>query len=281
MQFIKKTFEYLFKLEKGKRFLCLFLMALPVGFSIALTAPQHVYKTWMENFEVGNLTFISAFTFGGNANPWFTLIFGAVTFILLLFSISVMASVISRNLRVGVFSVNRLFQEFNEAFFPSFSAVLTATVLVVIAKIILSTLIVLFQTFSNVVLSALLSMFALLVIIILVCYIISLGILYLPYMTFNGLKARVALAESVNRMGARVGGRVFVSVLLIVLLNYLVGTLVSLAGSVIASIIVETLSYAFTLVYLVSLSFISYYEINELPREDYPREFFFTKIKRR
>ena len=82
-------------------------------------------------------------------------------------------------------------------------------------------------------------------------------------------------------MGGRIGGRIFVAVFVPVLLVYVTGALVGMAENFIASIVVESVLYASTLVYLLTLSFISYYEINELPREDYPREFFFTKIKRR
>ena len=72
-------------------------------------------------------------------------------------------------------------------------------------------------------------------------------------------------------------GAVFVPVLIV----YVIGALVGMAESFIASTIVESVLYAVTLVYILTLSFVSYYEINELPREDYPREYFYTKIKRR
>ena len=100
-------------------------------------------------------------------------------------------------------------------------------------------------------------------------------------MTFNGLRPMVALAQSANRVGGRVGARIFGAVFCPILIIYVIGALVGMAESFIASIVVESVLYATALVYLLTLSFISYYEINELPREDYPREFFFTKIKRR
>lgn len=281
MTFFKKTFEYLFKLEKGKRFLLLFLIALPSGICAAVAAPQRVYNEWLTNFKVGNLNFLDALMFNGTANYIRVLVAGIVCFVLLLFSVSVMASVISRNLRVGVFSVNRMFQEFNEAIFPSFSSVFTVFVVVVLCKVLLGILLVLFQTFKNVVLAAIFSCLALLLSIALVCYAVSVGILYLPYMTFNGLRPFVALAQSANRTGGRVLGRIFFAVFLPILLNYVVGGLVTIAHNTIVSFVLESLTYTFLLVYLVTLSFISYYEINDLPREDYPREFFFNKIKRR
>ncbi|MBR2479795.1 MAG: hypothetical protein IKB56_00635 [Clostridia bacterium] len=282
MLYIKKTFEYLFKLENGKRFLTLFLIALPCGVGAYFTAPTYVYHNWLKEFTVGDKSYLSALFFNGNANPMRVLIAGIITTFVLMFCISVMASVVSRNLRVGVFSINRrLMMEFNEAILPTFFAVLSAMVLVVVGKLLLATLIVLFQTIKNVVLSAILSTFALFLNIALVCYAISVAILYLPYMTFNGLKPMVALAQSANRVGGRIGGRIFVAVFVPVLLVYVTGALVGMAENFIASTVVESVLYASTLVYLLTLSFISYYEINELPREDYPREFFFTKIKRR
>lgn len=280
MIYFKKTLEYLFKLEKGKRFLFLFLIALPAGFGAAITAPHHVYKQWIETFEVGNLDFLSALMFGGTANPLRVVIAGAITIVLLLFSISVMASVISRNLRVGVFSVNRrLLHEFNEAFLPTSCAVITATLVVIVGKLLLGAMLVLFQTFPSVLIAEIMSLIALILNIALVCYFVALGILYLPYMTFNGLRPRVALAEAVNRTGGRLTLRMFMVVFLPMLLNYIIGGLLSLADNLIVSLVVETVMYAISLVYLVALSFVSYYEVNELPREDYTREYFFKQYK--
>lgn len=282
MLYLKKTFQYLFKLEKGKRFLLLFLIALPCGVGAYFTAPTYVYHNWLKDFSVGDKSYLSALFFNGNASPLRVVIAGVVTTIVLMFCISVMASVVSRNLRVGVFSINRrLMMEFNEAILPTFYAVLSAMGVVIVGKLLLATLIVLFQTITNVVLSAILSTFALFLNIALVCYAISVAILYLPYMTFNGLRPMVALAQSANRVGGRVGARIFGAVFCPILIIYVIGALVGMAESFIASIVVESVLYATALVYLLTLSFISYYEINELPREDYPREFFFTKIKRR
>ena len=282
MLYLKKTFQYLFKLEKGKRFLLLFLIALPCGVGAYFTAPTYVYHNWLKDFSVGDKSYLSALFFNGNASPLRVVIAGVVTTIVLMFCISVMASVVSRNLRVGVFSINRrLMMEFNEAILPTFYAVLSAMGVVVVGKLLLATLIVLFQTITNVVLSAILSTFALFLNIALVCYAISVAILYLPYMTFNGLRPMVALAQSANRVGGRVGARIFGAVFCPILVIYVIGALVGMAENFIASIVVESVLYATALVYLLTLSFISYYEINELPREDYPREFFFTKIKRR
>lgn len=282
MLYLKKTFQYLFKLEKGKRFLLLFLIALPCGVGAYFTAPTYVYHNWLKDFSVGDKSYLSALFFNGNASPLRVVIAGVLTTIVLMFCISVMASVVSRNLRVGVFSINRrLMMEFNEAILPTFYAVLSAMGVVIVGKLLLATLIVLFQTITNVVLSAILSTFALFLNIALVCYAISVAILYLPYMTFNGLRPMVALAQSANRVGGRVGARIFGAVFFPILIIYVIGALVGMAESFIASIVVESVLYATALVYLLTLSFISYYEINELPREDYPREFFFTKIKRR
>ena len=260
----------------------LFLIALPCGVGAYFTAPTYVYHNWLKDFSVGDKSYLSALFFNGNASPLRVLIAGVVTTIVLMFCISVMASVVSRNLRVGVFSINRrLMMEFNEAILPTFYAVLSAMVVVIVGKLLLATLIVLFQTITNVVLSAILSTFALFLNIALVCYAISVAILYLPYMTFNGLRPMVALAQSANRVGGRVGARIFGAVFCPILVIYVIGALVGMAENFIASIVVESVLYATALVYLLTLSFISYYEINELPREDYPREFFFTKIKRR
>ncbi|MBO5775808.1 MAG: hypothetical protein J6R35_00375 [Clostridia bacterium] len=281
MIYLRKTFEYLFKLEKGKRFIVLFLLALPVGLAASFASPNYIYYQWLSNYSVGNLNFVDAMFYNGTANPISVAIGAGCALVAFMYCLSVISSVISRNLRVGLFSINRIIREFNECIFPCFYAIIFYALVAIIAKVLIALLMVLFQTFEGVVLSAILSVVSLIVVIALVCLLIAYGILFLPYMTFNGLRPLVAFTQATNRVGGRTLGKLYVAVFFPIIFNYIIGGLVGIAQSFIASVIVETILYTYSIVYLVTLSFISYYEINELPREDYPREFFYTKIKRR
>ena len=281
MIYLKKTFEYLFKLEKGKRFIVLFLLALPVGFAASFASPNYIYYKWLSNYSVGNLNFWHAMFYHGTADPVSVAIGAACTLVALMICLSVISSIVSRNLRVGVFSINRIIREFNECIFPSFYAIVLFALVAVFAKLLIAVLMVLFQTLKGVVLSAILSVLSLVIVVALVCLFISYGILFLPYMTFNGLRPLIAFTQAANRVGGRTLGKVFTAVFPPIILNYITAGLVGIAQVYIASLVVETVLYTASIVYLVTLSFISYYEVNELPREDYPREFFYTKLKRR
>ncbi len=280
MKYFKRTWEYLLKLEHGKRFLVLILLAIPAGIGAALTAPTAIHYNYLKTFELSEISFLNAFALGDFSDLKFMLIAGAVTFIGLILSVSVMSSVVSRNLRVGVFKLNfRLGYEINEAIIPSFSATVTAFIVVIVAKVLQSALFVLASTFTSRVLAIVLFVSVMVLVIVLVSYAISIGILYLPYMTFNGLNPIAALTLSVHRT-ENTKGRLFLCVFLPVFFKYIIGALVAIAESAIVSIIVECVLNTAILVYFVTLSFVSYYEINELPREDYPRDYYYAKIRR-
>ncbi len=280
MKYFKKTLEYLFKLEHGKRLLVLCLLAIPAGIAVAFTAPASVHYNYLKSFEISTLNFLNTFALGDVADLKFMVVAGVVAFLGLIFGISVMSSVVSRNLRVGVFKLNlRLGYEINEAIIPSFSAIVTALILVIIAKILQAALYMLAHTFSSRVFAVVFFIFILILVLALVSYAISIGILYLPYMTINGLNPVVALTQSIHGT-ENTTGRLFLCVFIPVFLKYAIGVAVAIAENFIISLVVESIMNVFVLVYLLTLSFVSYYEINELPREDYPRDYYYAKIRR-
>ncbi len=280
MKYFKKTLEYLFKLEHGKRFFVLCLLAIPAGIAVAFTARTVVYYDYFKSFEISTLSFLNTFALGDLSDLKFMVIAGAVAFLGLIFGISVMSSVVSRNLRVGVFKLNlRLGYEINEAIIPSFSAIVTAFILVILAKIFQASLFMLASTFSSRILAIVLFICVVILELALVSFAISTAVLYLPYMTINGLNPISALTQSIHGI-ENTKGRLFLCVFIPVFLKYVIAGLVAMAENFIVSLVVESLMNVLVLVYFVTLSFVSYYEINELPREDYPRDYYYAKIRR-
>ena len=138
MKYFIKTCEYLFKLEKGKRFFLLFLFALPIGVAIAAAMPQGSLINWLSDFNAAT-SFREAWSYNGNINILVSGLAVPITFVLILFFLSVMTTVISRSLRVGVFKAESVFRDCNESFIPvlqgAFGYIVTALLLKVLTDL--------------------------------------------------------------------------------------------------------------------------------------------------
>lgn len=281
MKYFKKTMEYLFVLEKGKRFLTIFLLFLPVGFVAAFAAPNAVVFKWLSNFTVGDTDFWHAWCFNGNLNWHVTLGGLCVAAIFIMFFFSVVSTVVARSMRVGVFKLSGIFREFNENFFPVMAATFMYGAITLIIKAVLTALLVMFQTFEDATVAALFSSVAGVLAFLLLCFMVTIGVIYLPFMVFNGLRSFHAFTASAGKITGKLQVKMFFTVTIPVTVCVAIGVAVGAARNSIASIIVETVTYTLVFTYIVALTFVSYYEILELKREDYPREYFYYKLKRR
>ena len=281
MKYFKKTMEYLFVLEKGKRFLTIFLLFLPVGFVAAFAAPNAVVFKWLSNFTVGDTDFWHAWCLNGNLNWPITLGGLCVAVIFIMFFFSVVSTVVARSMRVGVFKLSVIFREFNENFFPVMAATFMYGAITLIIKAILTALFVMFQTFEDATVAALFSCVAGILAFLLLCFMVTIGVMYLPFMVFNGLRSFHAFTASASKITGKLQIKMFFTVTIPVTVCVAVGVAVGAARNAVASIVVETVTYTLVFTYLVALTFVSYYEILELQREDYPREYFYYKPKRR
>ncbi len=281
MQYFKKTMEYLFVLEKGKRFLTIFLLFLPVGFVAAFAAPNAVVFKWLSNFTVGDTDFWHAWCLNGNLNRDVTLGGLCVAVVFIMFFFSVISTVVARSMRVGVFKLSGIFREFNENFFPVMAATLMYGAITIVIKTLMTAFFVMFQTFEDVVVAALFSCVVGILSFFLLCFMATIGVLYLPFMVFNGLRSFHAFTASASKITGKLQVKMFFAVTLPVLVCVGTGVAVGAARNVIASVVVETVTYTLIFTYIVTLTFVSYYEILGLKREDYPREYFYYKPKRR
>lgn len=273
---MKKTLEYLFKLEKGKRFITLYFLSLPVGVTLAFTSPTWGYARWINEYTTGNTDFWYNITLGrGGYDIPIAMIF---LFFAALFFLSVQSSVISRSLRVGVFKMTGMMKEFNESFFPSLYAVCFYFLMFVLFKCILGFFLVIWQNVVSVSLSLFLSVSSQIIISALFVLGISLTILFVPIMNFSGVKPQAALLSSLQKCSRHIirialaGGIPFVIVIL-------AGVLIGLLRIPLLSEILDVLMFSFLFCYYVSFSMISYYELEQIKREDYPIEYFYKGQK--
>ncbi len=281
MKYFKATAEYLFKLEKGKRFLTLFLLSLPVGVALAAASPVGRLYVWLSGYSTGIGSFAEVWCFQSAVSSLHTGVGIAAAFVLMLFFMSVSSTVVSRSLRVGVFGIKGVFRDFNEGFIPVLQAVFGYTLTALLIKIVMTALMLLAQGVSNIVLSAILSVFFMVLAYALMMLLMSIGITYLPYMTFNGLNSFSAYTAASSSVSGKKFTGVFLSVAVPTAVAFALSFVVGVARNAVASFAVESLLNSVLITYYVALAFITYYEVLGLVREDYPKDYFYYKPRRK
>lgn len=280
MKYFIKTCEYLFKLEKGKRFFVLFLFALPIGVAIAAAMPQGSLINWLSDFNSAT-SFREAWSYNGNINILVSGLAVPITFVLILFFLSVMTTVISRSLRVGVFKAESVFRDCNESFIPVLQGAFGYIVTALLLKVLMTLLLQLISRIELAVIAAILTAIVAVITYVGFFMLLTLGILYLPFMSFNGLGTFEAFIQAAGKLSGGTYRRMAFAVIIPSLIVPAIGMAVGVANSLIASVIVESVLNAVLLTYIVTLAFVSYYEILGLTREDYPREYFYYNPPRR
>jgi MFS family permease len=274
MIYLKKTLEYLFVLERGKRFFILFFLSIPIGIIAAYLSPNWEYTTWAMNYTTGNANFWSIWNFGNNGIVF--PIAGAIMVVFAVIFLSIQATVVSRSMRVGIFKVNRLIGEFNESFFPSLYAVLSYLLMYLAYKCITTLFLILFQAINVVILSFVLSVIALFAVFVFSIIGISLTTLYFPIMTITGIKPQPAIIASLHKCSKNTSAFVLAMGLPILTIN-IIGALIGILQIPLLSEMVDAVLYSFLFCYINALAMVSYYELEQIKREDYPREYYYKR----
>jgi MFS family permease len=268
MRFFKKTIEYLFKLDKGKRFLALFFLALPAGFAMSAMAPGYVLTGWINNYSAETSSFWSSWTFG-RGDYFFPIALGALLVCFLVFG-SVMVTILTRSIKIGVFKVKGFFRDFNDSFFPTLNTTLLYISIFLIYKVITALLLQLWQSVLGDVAGLVLSIISMLVIFGLAMFVVTLTSLYLPVMAFTGKRSKFALTLSIHK-----GNKNFFSMMLAMgiplLVVWVATSLVGLLDIRPLSFVISTVLYASLFAYLITMSVVAYVDIEGIKREDYPR----------
>ncbi|MDD4316246.1 MAG: hypothetical protein PHC84_03690 [Clostridia bacterium] len=259
--------QYLFRLDNGKRFLALFLFALPACLMLAAFFPVTGYFEWL-------LTYTGAYA--SYSELWMSLIqrdtlrlgFLFMGYILLVFSVSAITTITIRSMRVGKFQVKSLFYLINENFFPSLALVTAVTVSLLFFQSLICLFLFLWQFIPNQAASYILSMVFSLGIVVLMFYIFSILILWLPVMSINGLKPFKAMETAASKSHSD-KGRIFTAYIIPLGVILVLGILSYLLRAIgILKFIINAVSYTLLTVYFTSVSLLAYFEIEGITRED-------------
>ncbi|MDR3186134.1 MAG: hypothetical protein LBU04_04935 [Christensenellaceae bacterium] len=276
MRYLKKTFEYLFILEKGKRFAVISVLSLPVSIVFAWLFPSGKYTTWLANYNNRPNTFWDAWTFNsGGYQYWIALL---LAFILIMIFVSMSVNIISRSLRIGIFKVKSLLTELNDSFFPVLHGTLTYIILLSIYKTILSLLLMFWQNISNSHVYFALSLITMIVMFVGAVACFSFTTLYIPIMAFTGVRSRIAIYSSIRKSSSSLVS-LMIAVLIPILIKTLIGSLIALKHDILLTFITDGVLNALLFSYMICFIMIAYYEIEQLKRQDYPREYFFKNKK--
>lgn len=268
MKYLTMTFEYLFKRAKGKHFFVFGLFALLPSVVLAYFFPASnligVFANYntirIENFGWLWLNIYSHSQFSGLA--FFS------TFVLYSFSAASICTIITRHFRVNDFSVPKLFKSVNENFFPALTVVVSIYILITALHTVGCLFMYWFFAIPNKVIALVLSVIIEMGLIFGAVYVVSALTLWMPIMSFNGLKMFTAMSTAFYK------SRSFHKSAFI---NTLIPVLISLSLSVVAYFlkdvwylkwIVNTASYIFGTVVLITLNFVTFCEVEGVSRED-------------
>ncbi len=267
MKYFYLTIQYLFQLDKGKRFLTLFLYALPACLVLSAFFPITGYFEWL--FGHGS-------AYANYGELWLSLVqrdtfklglLIAVYFLLIL-SVSAITTTIIRSLRVGKFQVKSLFYIINENFLPSLWMVSATMIGLLVFHSLFGLFLFTWQFIPNVALSYALSMISFLLCLSLLTFVFSKLALWLPIMSINGLRPFRAMESAISKTHQK-KKNMFVAFSIAVLLLLAAGTIAFFFRAVgILDFVINVVTYTIMLVYYCALSLLAYFDIEGITRED-------------
>lgn len=268
MDYFRLNWAYLFKNGKGKQF---FVFACLVFFPCAIFSyhyPLSNIIAWLydyNNIVVGSWSslWLSSldFTLKGG-------IFSAFAVILFVFAEAIISTMMSRHLRVGKFSIKGIFFGINENFFPALFACLGFVFMALLGYTIITLFVYMWLLVKIKVLGLILTIITVTILGILFVYIWATTNLWLPVMSFNGLNAfkSFSVAFYKSRISQK---KFFVPYLVLVMVLVGFGFAAYHTRMVpFVPYILTTISYIFASVFIISFSFISYFKVEAIPRED-------------
>ncbi|MGI6523189.1 MAG: hypothetical protein ACOX2Y_04850 [Christensenellales bacterium] len=134
MKYLFLTLQYLFRLDSGKRFLALLLIALPPCILLAYFFPITGYFEWFFNYS-GDYGSYSALWLSLAQRDSLGLGFLVLGYILLVLSVSAITTAVARSVRIGKFQLKNFLYLINENFFPSFYTITFFIIALMVAQV--------------------------------------------------------------------------------------------------------------------------------------------------
>lgn len=273
MSYLVRTFEYLFRQDKGKRFWFLWLFFLPTGLTMGYFFPTSEYFDIFFSYPTATFDSFGAFWRSSfNASGW--AILGLIgSGILFVVGLAYVSALLTRHIRVGRFSLPNFFRAINNNFFPALAVTAFFLVVVFLAHLLFVGLAYAWLRLSSRTVGLIFTIMFFLLILEGTFYLLSSTTLWLPTMSFTGTYVfrafPVAFYKSRNCQR-----KLFVPCLLAVAICLGVGLVSHFITQWYVSFILHALVYSFVLTLTVAFSFISYCELESIPREDLRRPYF-------
>lgn len=267
MKYIFLTLQYLFRLDNGKRFIYLLLFALPACLVIAYYFPITGYFEWFFNYT-GDYTSYTQLWLSLLERDTLKIGILFAGYILLILSVSTIVTTVIRSLRIGKFQIKSIFYLMNENFFPALYLMTFFILSLLLFQSIICLFLFLWQNLESFLLSYLLSLSFTIICLIGVAFIYSGLTLWLPIMSINGLKPFKAMGVSYTK-SHKARWQLFVAVIIPLAVIIAIGFISFLFRNIwYISWALNALNYAFSTVYFTSLAILSYFEIENITRED-------------
>ena len=273
MNNLRQTFSYLFGQGRGKRFIVLFLLLLIPCAILAYFLPLGSFVDFFTEYsstgfsDWGSL-YLSVFDFSV-----YTAIGLPVAFILFIFCLAYVATLITRHVHVGEFTLPKILYSVNENFFPALAFILFLTVITALSHLFFSLFAFTFMQISSRAFGLVLSIIALILLYLALICIVSPTTLWLPVMSFTGLYVGQALASAYYK-SRRIAKSLIVPLFVISATVFAVSTVIRLTHIWYIEWIVNTLTYTTASVTYVTFAMLSYCDVESVKREDLAKKFF-------
>ncbi len=264
MKYIKLAFQY----AKGKNFWKLALITvIPSLFFSFISSFSTVAKFFVNFFDYDLHSFNVIFSELTDLT-WDNLLLMVLSIIAISAIISVFIGTMQRHMRTGKFAMKHIFKRINENFMPT---VLTLTVLYLLIfafGLFVSLFVAFWFAVTKVKLAAfILSAFFVIVIFIFLVYLMSLFSLTAPFIVATGANVFSAASSSIRNARHHIKD-IFFSILLPLLPFFLLEYAATLLNLKPITILTDTLFFSFLMTYYPVLLFVTYYDIQQLNRED-------------
>jgi hypothetical protein len=239
--------------------------------------PSGNYIRLLMNYDSEPKKFFAIWTFDSNMLEYvLALVF---TFVILIFCVSIIISVITRSFRIGVFKLHKPLTDFNDNFQPVFSASITYLFTLIAYKVVITTLLGLWKTIENHYLSLAISIITICIITILAAILTTHISLIVPIMSATGLKLKDAFLKSIQKVGESLVP-ISTGLWIPVMIKAILGSIIALTEIKYLLLGMDILLNTFLFSYLVVYILIVYYEIERIKREDYTPHYFEKRAKK-
>ncbi len=276
MKYIKLVLEYLIKFEKGRRFFLTALVALPFAVLAAFALPLDVYFGWFLGHEG---QYESFGTLIESQLAGFNVYFFLGTIAAAILTVASITGMHNFCLRTGKFRIGNLLKGINDNFKASLQVTLYIMAILVIGSLVTAFFVYPIGLIEVSWLVKTLSIILVLVFGGMLTVIITNFILFMPIMTYNGTSFFRTFSLSIEKTQQASFKKLFFAVLTSVGAVFLIGFVSGLIKNRIAGIVLSIVAYDLVAVYLITLSVLTYFDVEGLEREDSPREYRYKKYE--